>query len=353
MRVWTLGCLAFATAALGLAPADAAVAVPPPAPVNGYVWANQPGTADYVIAHSWAYNSTGGAISVHRAAAGDYEVRFAGMAGSGGVAHARPYGSGNTSICTISNWHASGGDQFVSVRCFNAAGAPADSRFVASFTNRGAAPGTFAYLWASQAAPAIGVPYAPSATYSYDSTGTAPQVWRQSVGVYMMVIGSVDTHYPVDHNDGAYQITAYNKDPVRCEVHGENDETPTPIGVFCFDAAGAPADTRFVVTYAHSVSIMGTAGPAANALYFPDGSLQGYWNAGGAPAFTWLGVGRYQVSFPGLALSGGHATAGARGSSAAYYCGVSSWSPGTVTVNCYDSTTDLPAEAEFGVMMVD
>jgi hypothetical protein len=340
-------------ATVALLPAAPAAAVP--APVNGYVWANLPSTTDYTISHSWAYNSTGGEITIHRVSAGVYHVRFVGMAVAGGIAHARPYGSGNTAICVVSSFGRSSGDQLVKVRCFDSAGVAADTRFVASFTNETAAAGTFAYLRADQASPPIDVPYSPSTTYSYDSTGTGPQVWRQSVGVYMMVIDTVSSHYPTDHHDGVYQITAYGSVAVRCEVHGENDETPPPIGVHCFDEDGAPTDTRFAVTYAHGTSLLGTGVQAANAHLHYNGSWYqwGYWNPGGAPVPTRLGVGRYQVSFPGVALSGGHATVGARGSSALRYCNISSWSAGAITVNCFDSVTDLPADSEFNVAMTD
>jgi hypothetical protein len=343
------------TATVALLPAGPAAAVP--GPVDGYVWANQPGTADYTIGHAWAYNSTGGDITIHRVSAGSYHVRFVGMAVPGGVAHARPYGSGNTAMCLIASFGRNSGDQLVKVRCFDDAGAPADTRFVASFTDRTAAAGTFAYLRADQPSPPFDVPYSPIAQYSYDSTGTGPQVWRQSVGVYMMLIGTVDAHYPMDHNDGFYQVTAYGSRPARCEVHGENDEMPTPIAVFCVDEDGAPTDTRFAVTYAHSTSLLGTGMQAANAhlVYDTDDATwyqRGFWNPGGAPGATRLGVGRYQVSFPGIALTGGYATAGSRGNPFTY-CHVSSWSSGAVTVHCFDSTTDLPVDSEFNVAMTD
>jgi hypothetical protein len=341
---------------VALLPAGPATAVP--GPVDGYVWANEPSTANYTISHAWAHNSSGGDITIHRVSVGVYHVRFVGMAVPGGVAHARPYGSGSTAICVVASFGRSSGDQLVKVRCFDSAGVPADTRFVASFTNQTAAAGTFAYLRADQPSPPIDVPYSPSATYSYDSTGTGPQVWRQSVGVYMMLIGTVDAHYPMDHHDGVYQVTAYGTDPVRCEVHGENDEMPTPIAVFCVDANGAATDTRFAVTYAHSTSLLGTGVQAANAhfRYFSADPttwfLEGFWNAGGAPSLTRSGVGRYHVIFPGVALSGGYTTAGARGNPFTY-CHVASWSSGAVNVHCFDSTTDLPADSEFNLAMTD
>jgi hypothetical protein len=325
------------------------------AEVDGYVWADRASTPSYTVTNGYWHNSTGGAVRIDRPAAGVYAVRFEGMAAAGGVAHARPYGSGSTAICTVAGWAANGADQVVNVRCFDAAGAPADTRFAASFTNRAAVLGTFAYLWAERASPALDVAYTPSPSYSYDVTGVAPQVWRQSTGVYMMVIGAVDAHYPLTHHDGVYQITAYGKHPVRCEVHGENDEDPTPIGVFCVDPAGAPADSRFAVTYAHSLGVTGTGADAANAHYGysaadPVGSwyLNGYWNPGGAPALTRFSPGRYRVTFPGLAVPGGHAYAGSRGNPSSA-CNVARWSPGSVDVHCFDHGTGLPADSEFNV----
>jgi hypothetical protein len=162
----------------------------------------------------------------------------------------------------------------------------------------------------------------------------------------------------VDHHDGFYQVTAYGTAAVRCEVHGENDEMPTPIAVFCVDEDGAPVDSRFSVTYAHGTSLLGTGVAAANAHFgYSSGNANswnsvGRWNAGGAPGFLRLEVGRYRVSFPGLALTGGHATAGSRGNPFTY-CHVSSWTAGSVTVHCFDNTTNLPADSEFGVAMTD
>lgn len=324
---------------------------------DGYVWADRASDPSYTVTNGYWYNSAGGAIQIERPSAGVYAVRFVGMAVSGGIAHARPYGSGNTAICTVANWRPSGADEVVNIRCFDASGVPADTRFTANFTNRPSAVGTYAYLWANQASPAFDVPYTPSATYSYDSTGVAPQVWRQSVGVYMMVIGAVSAHYPLTDDDGVYQITAYGKNAVRCEVHGENDETPPPIGVFCKDANGVPADTRFSVTYAHSVSIQGSGVAAANAnwRHFADDpvgswTIEGYWNTGGAPTLTRLAAGQYRVTFPGFLVVGGHAYAGSRGDPSSY-CHVAWWSWTTVDVHCFHNVTDTAVDSDFNVAM--
>jgi len=112
------------------------------------------------------------------------------------------------------------------------------------------------------------------------------------------------------------------------------------------------------VTYAHSTSLLGTGVAAANASFrYSSGNVNtfysdGYWNPGGAPGFTRFGVGSYRVTFPGLALSGGHATVGSRGTPFAY-CHVASWSSAGVNVRCFDNTTDLPVDSAFNVAMTD
>jgi len=333
-----------------------ALAVPVPAhaavEVDGYVWAYQPAVASYTAASGYERNSTGGTVVVIHSSAGVYQVKFTGMATTGGVAQVRPYGSGDTALCTVASWGSWGADQVVNIRCFNAAGAAADSLFVAHFTNRTAAAGTFAYFWANNATP-VGS-YVPSASYSYDSTGGSPLVWRQSQGVYMVEIPTVDAHYPVDNDNGHYQITAYGTAPVRCEVHGENDEMPTPIGIFCVDAAGNPADTRFSISYSHSVSILGTTPTRANAYVrhsFGDPlsfHAEGWWNTGGTPTVSYLSAGRYRVTFPGLAIPYGYAQAGSRGDPSTY-CTVAYWGSNSVTVNCYDNVTDAAADSDFTV----
>ncbi|MCI0687287.1 MAG: hypothetical protein L0Y54_08630, partial [Sporichthyaceae bacterium] len=129
-------------------------------PIEGYVWANQPANPDYLPATGYDYNSAGGAVQVLRSAVGVYQVRFLGMAGSGGVAHVSAYGNNN--VCTVSSWVPSLGDEAVNVRCFTPTGAPADSRFIAHVTNRtdGTSRG---YLWSNDATPPAGG-YTPPAT---------------------------------------------------------------------------------------------------------------------------------------------------------------------------------------------
>ncbi|MEU8264589.1 hypothetical protein AB0C02_28725 [Micromonospora sp. NPDC048999] len=321
--------------------------------VDGYVWANSPSVASYV-ASGYERNSTDGTVQITRSSRGVYQVRFTGMAVSGGVAHARPYGVGNTGICTVSSWSPSGSDELVGVRCFDASGVPADSLFTASFTNRTTSTGSLAYLWAND--PAARTPYVPSSAYSYDSTGGTSRIYKQSTGLYMMYLGAVDAHYPVTQDNGVYEITAYGINPVRCEVYGENDEWPTPIAVLCVDAKGTPVDARFSVTYAHGVSLLGTTGARANAYLrhgWPTPTTfwaAGYWGPGGAPTISRYGTGQYAVSFPGLSIGYGHATAGSRGDPLTY-CHVAYWGSNYVRVACYHNVTNALIDSDFTVSL--
>jgi hypothetical protein len=360
--------LAMLPAAGPAASAAAAPAVVAPAPVDGYAVADQPATAHYAAGN--ARNSTNGAVDIDRTSPGVYRVRFGGMGVVGGVAHARPYGAGNTAICTVAGWAASGGkqgggDELVQVRCFDDAGIPADSRFIASFTNRTSAPGTLAYVLADRVSPPFGVPYVPAT--AYDSTAMPVQVQRNiSVGQYLLWVGTVGTHWPADHDDGVYQITAVGTNPVRCEVWGENEENHA-LFVGCVNEDGDPVDSRFTLTYAHSVGVLGTTGsPAANAVYrfapipsFPVWFQAGAWSTAGTPVLIRLNIGRYQVDIPALGLAGGYANVGARasellpGSGADHYCHVASWSSDQVIVECFDTFSDLPADSAFTLMATD
>jgi Zn-dependent metalloprotease len=97
----------------------------------GYAWANNPTAASYTPMAAYAYNSSGGAITINRSSVGRYVVQFAGLGGGssfGGSVQVTSYG-GDSASCKVQSW-GSGGSNFVAnVNCFSAAGAPVDSRY--------------------------------------------------------------------------------------------------------------------------------------------------------------------------------------------------------------------------------
>lgn len=111
-----------------------------------YVWANQPTTASYTPSAAYSYNLVGRANAnrVSRSSRGVYAVRCNGVGGgslfsgsgswgAGGHVQVTAYG-GDSNHCKVVSW-ATGGRDFVgNVRCFNANGQLADSRFTLLLT---------------------------------------------------------------------------------------------------------------------------------------------------------------------------------------------------------------------------
>jgi hypothetical protein len=323
--------------------------------VHGYVLATQPGTVNYIANSGYEFNSTGGVIEISRAGAGQYMVRFAGMATSGGIAHVQHYGSLNNGMCTVTSWGSPfmSPDLYVNVRCFNAAGFLTDSRFVAHFTNRTVAEGRFAYLWADH--PNNG-PYLANVANSYDSTGVRTIVQRHDVGVYKVYLNAaLGLHGTAAFGDGHLQVTAYNASAVRCAGGIDDDEDPIAVTVVCRDADGDPTNSKFVLSYSHDVSHLGTDDPHGNAIVSTEMNVASVWawtGTGDEPTAVRASTGVYQVKFGSLAMPKGHAIAHALGSF--HYCHVASWLGGiggeeVVNVRCVNSLTGLQADIAFGV----
>lgn len=315
--------------------------------VEGYVWGYQPASPFYVAGSGYEYNSAGQPIEIVRHVVGSYHVRFVGMGVTGGVAHANAYGPGNSNFCTVNTYGARGKDEIVHVRCFDGDGNPADSRFTANFTNRQAVTAPFGYLWSNDPVPPV-AGYTPPAAWSYDSTGTPIHVTRTAVGRYQVTLGALEKTLP-DHWDGYLRATAYGSAPVRCEVLDPALQVPPTIPVRCYDIDGNAVDSRFTLTYAHGVNVLGGSPPNASAMVLPDPvnppSVGGWSSPGGAPTATEVAAGSYVVTFPGLGMPAGHAIVNAFGTPPAY-CNVAAWWPSggdqNVWVNCYDAAAHTP-----------
>jgi hypothetical protein len=311
--------------------------------VEGYVWASQPLTPQYVAATGYEYSSAGQPIVITRSGVGDYLVRFRGLATPGGVAHASAYGTGNGDVCTVAWYRPRGADEFIRVRCFDGNGNPSDSRFVANVTDQQAAPGHFGYLYSHDPNPAGGS-YVPDPQWSYDSAAQPIVVTRTAVGSYQVLLGALDKTFPGDYWNGYFRATAVGSAPVRCEVLDPRFFVPVSVPVRCYDPAGLAVDSRFTLTYAHGVNLLGSPTTHATASALPQPAANpvvgGWSNPGGPPTATRLGVGDYLVSFPGLAMPHGHAMVNAFGTPP-QYCTVAAWFPSggaeVVRVNCWDA----------------
>src|SRR5436305_1152737 len=98
---------------------------------SGYVWADNPTSASYTPSPTYAFNSSGGTITITRSGIGVYAVKFSGLGGgasAGGNVLVTAYGGGSE-ICKVVSWSSGGANFIANVRCFNSAGSSVDTRY--------------------------------------------------------------------------------------------------------------------------------------------------------------------------------------------------------------------------------
>ena len=110
------------------------------------------------------------------------------------------------------------------------------------------------YVWANEASSAIGTPYTPSPTYSYNAVGRAAanRVTRTGVGIYTVVCRGVGGGGLFSGSGswgagGHVQVTAYGgEDADQCKVVSwTSGGADFSASVRCYNHAGALSDSRF------------------------------------------------------------------------------------------------------------
>jgi hypothetical protein len=335
-----------------------------PQPVWGYVWSNDATSASSTPSPQYQRNSTGGISTLIRQGTGVYQVRFKNLGVYyGGTVNVTAYGTG-AAHCKTGGWTPSLADQLVTVYCFDAAGALADSRFTATFT-RPITSTRFGYVWASTASPPLNVPTTPSLTYQFNSTGAANTITRAAVGAYTVRLPGLGGP------GGTVTVTGYGSSSDSCKVNWWSwSGAEALVSVRCQNAAGAAADEQFTLTFHGEVGILGVATDAgyehgyawadqeAVASYTPSPSYS-YNSDGNTNTATRSSAGVYQVQLPGLGTGGfftarGHVQVTAYGSGPTR-CKVQSWGStvnANVNVLCFDAA-GAPADSRFVVDYVD
>ena len=268
----------------------------------GFVHADEPTTAAYTPGAARNQNSTYTPNTVARTGTGVYQVTFANLAsygGKSGTAAATAVGTAGEH-CTVSSWNANlTPDTTVTVRCFSAAGAPADTAFDTSYIRPTASSAPFAYLWAEDEAAAA---YTPSAHHQFNSTGATNTIVRNSTGDYTVTLPGLAS------SGGTVKVTAFSAASSYCKASDWNAAgADEQVDVLCFDSTGAPADVKFTLSFADDTSILangGTSGyvwgnDAANPSYTPNSAYQ-YNSTGATNTITHSTAGRYTVTLPGL-----------------------------------------------------
>jgi hypothetical protein len=351
-------------AATAVVTAGTANADPGPVAGAGYVWANSPTTASYTPDPTYQMNSVGTTIrnTITRHGTGHYTVRFPRLGVSGGVAHATAYGN-YTHQCKPDTWVATGGDQNVVVRCFTLAGAPVDSMFTASFTNKRVwpgfdygrtYPGAYVHLTNSSSANST-----PPYHQQFNSAGMTNTVSRTGVGTYAVFLPEIGR----TTSGGHARVTAAGYGATRCKVVNFGWATPAStirVNIRCFDTAGTPTDSRFSMTFTDRTNTLGLNGccnpdghqsayalanNATAASYTPSLSYQHEVPSGGATASR-AGTGNYFMKFTNADLATGHVHVAATGWDAEF-CKVNHWNTSAgINVRCF-SPTGAPVDTQY------
>lgn len=326
---------------------------PPASSQTGWLYADQESAAGMYTPGSGSINSFSQPNSVSRTGVGEYQVTFGGLGADGpaGIVHVTSR-QANASSCTVAGWLEITADRVVLVRCFDAAGAPADTRFDVVYTRPSAGADIRGFLWAGE--PTVD-DYVPSLLYQFNAAGPLAQVQRLADGLYRADLpGLAD-----DANVGV-MVSAYGDTLVRCRVldFGVSVEARFGADVLCQNAAGAAADAAFTLSvirnaplapiFAASSAYLRMRNPASPEVG-PDESFN---STGGASSVSRLATGRYSARLDGLGAFGAagnvHVTAVGNGAS---HCTVESVTAAVadldVVVLCFDGGS--AADSEFAL----
>ncbi|MEA2621302.1 MAG: hypothetical protein QOH61_212 [Chloroflexota bacterium] len=302
-------------AAIAIVAAVLFVATPPKDALAGSVnwaWAvaRHPTTASYHPAAADHRGNPAGQVTITRASAGTYTVKFNGVGTSNGMPFVTALGT-SPRVCNVENWLQQGAKEVVRVNCWNYGGTRKDSQFVVNFIRSCCATAEMAYLWASDPTSPT---YTPFASYSYNSTGGTITVNRTGTGEYRVSLPGLGGY------NGSVQVMSMGSDKAVCNTGGWGTDPGDPQSVVVGCRAlvgGAPIDTYFNLLYARDVGMTGFADPSAKAAYLyadeptaasylPSSSYR--WSSSGhGPRVTRQAKGRYTVRLTGIAGAGGSA----------------------------------------------
>jgi hypothetical protein len=207
------------------------------------------------------------------------------------------------------------------------------------------------FVWGSQP---TSPRYNPPADYSSDPRN---EITRSAVGTYTVrLVGQASA-------GGVAHVAGYGSDSNYCKVTGwwpHAFGVDQLIQVRCFNRLGTPADAYFTASY-HRAGLGSTtrlayawADNPTSASYAPTPAYQRNGNRGTITVAR-TATGRWSVTVPGMATSGGNVQVTAYGNDPAR-CKVASWYPsGTneiVNVACH-SASGLPADTRFTLSLAD
>ena len=326
--------------------APAALAGPVADTSWGWVVVRNPSQQDaYTPAASDRGNSTGADVSVSHGGGGvgHYAIRFEGLTASsipeGGVVHVTPISS-KPRVCRVDDWTAIGSiDLEISASCYKLNGDAVDTQFALSFLATGRNEGTLGYMRLGFESEPLGQPTEPEFFYSFNSSQQPISVTRTATGTYQALFEDLNT------TGGSALVTSWFKSS-QCRLGSWSDVTDgVQVGVRCYNASGALADSEFLLSFMDGLGLKGVGGSSVaylyadqpkTSVYTPPAAVR-FSTEGGTPKVRRLARGLYRVVLPNFE-SGGAAIVSAAGEGK-NRCQIDSLptagSPKKVTVRCF------------------
>jgi hypothetical protein len=310
---------------------------------DGYAWANSPSLASYTPISTWAYNRSGGAITITRQGPGTYKVRFAGLSATlanRSTVHVTGYNADNK-YCKPATQNLKA--DVIGIKCFDAAtGRPEDAYYTVYITKR---YGDVAFAVANKA---TATNYVPPANASHNPSG-AIRVFRSGVGVYTVKFAGLGSKAIT--NGGHVQVVAVGTGAQHCKVGSWSRTADIDISVLCFSRAGAFKDVKFNVFFAlpHPTLAYAWASSPSSSSYLAN-THYATNPTGGNVTISRSGVGRYTVAWSGLTLNGGgdvQVTAYGGGN---IVCKVENWGSASANVRCFNPQTNALVDSQFDIM---
>jgi hypothetical protein len=197
-----------------------------------------------------SFNSTGGNNMVAASSIGNYTGTLPGLTKPGGepqvtaiqlssIAHAIPR-------CKLATWGTGASSTSVTVHCYDIAGKPKNGGFFVAYSvgqPLGAIPGFVplgAWAWAN--VPESMAIYKPVGKYQYNGFKTGP-LTAQKTGTGLYTVSIPGT---INYGTSVALVTAQGADNRYCNLAGW---TTNAISVACFAQGGAPADSKFEVSF--------------------------------------------------------------------------------------------------------
>ncbi len=290
-----------------------------------YAWANRPASATYTPDANYVFND-GQPVQISRRSLGRYRVAFGRVAGQGANVQVQLYGA-DAGYCNVQGWDNGTAD----VRCYDAAGALADRRFVILAIKAAAGEESqIAYAWLSNQ---IAASYSAAGGYSFGPGDM--NVTRTTAGNYKVNLADNVRNRHIS------LATGYAT-PARCDT---TLNTRGRVQVTCINPSETLVDARSsVLLLREGIARMSMA---FNVAFDGElGAAHGLASDGSAQSVQRVSEGRYRVAVGPEANPGGHVQVSAILTKA--HCWPESWGGGAVMVRC--ARNGALTDAGFGVI---